>query len=179
MQIDPNSQIIHYDDRPVFNFRNSNPNASEIIVTNQTGLRPLTFMGKFIPHVQIEADQAELQALLIADSHPSTTDYEINQHHQIYQVITEALSTSELYIKLRTNQVKLSDLNARERTVVMMAAEGVPNKTIARRLNVSVKTIEHCRRKAYSKLDVTCSAEVASLVTFGRFFAALDANASS
>ena len=100
-------------------------------------------------------------------------------HDALHAVVKEALSTSGLYIKLRSNQTKLSGLNARERTVVTLAADGVPNKTIARRLNVSVKTIEHCRRKAYSKLDVTCSAEIASLITFDRFFAAIGSNSTA
>lgn len=177
LQIEQDSQIIQYGDRPIFNFRDLKPNVREIILSNQPGIKPVTFMGKYIPSVQISPAHFPTCTLDISNGILPNSDP--NAYDGMRTVIKEALSTSELFIKLRSNQTKLADLNARERTVVMLAAEGVPNKTIARRLNVSVKTIEHCRRKAYSKLDVTCSAEVASLVTFDRFFAALSCHSAA
>ena len=84
--------------------------------------------------------------------------------------LAEAFASARLYQKLRASTARLSTLNERERRVVLLASEGVPNKSIARRLDVSVKTVEKSRRNAYNKLLVNSSAEVASLVTFGRFF---------
>lgn len=88
----------------------------------------------------------------------------------IVRHLPEAFASARLYQKLRASAARLSTLNERERRVVLLASEGVPNKSIARRLDVSVKTVEKSRRNAYSKLLVNSSAEVASLVTFGRFF---------
>ena len=89
-------------------------------------------------------------------------------------LLSDAIGTARLFLRLSSGIKKIVDLDDRERTVVMLAADGVPNKSIASRLDVSVKTIEHCRRKAYKKLDVNNSAEVASLITFGKFFSMYD-----
>ena len=63
-----------------------------------------------------------------------------------------------------------SNLSERELAIVSMATDGVPNKTMARRLEVSIKTIEKNRRTAYEKLKISSSAEMAALVTFRRYF---------
>lgn len=62
------------------------------------------------------------------------------------------------------------NLSERELAIVSMATDGVPNKSMARRLEVSIKTIEKNRRTAYEKLKITSSAEMAALVTFRRYF---------
>lgn len=62
------------------------------------------------------------------------------------------------------------ELSERELAIVSMATDGVPNKSMARRLEVSIKTIEKNRRSAYTKLKITNSAEMAALVTFRRYF---------
>lgn len=61
-------------------------------------------------------------------------------------------------------------LSKRELAIVSMATDGVPNKSMARRLEVSIKTIEKNRRSAYEKLKISCSAEMAALITFRRYF---------
>lgn len=62
------------------------------------------------------------------------------------------------------------NLTERELAIVSMATDGVPNKSMARRLEVSIKTIEKNRRTAYGKLHVSSGAEMAALVTFRRYF---------
>lgn len=62
------------------------------------------------------------------------------------------------------------NLSERELAIVSMATDGVPNKSMARRLEVSIKTIEKNRRTAYEKLKIGSSAEMAALVTFRRYF---------
>ena len=61
-------------------------------------------------------------------------------------------------------------LSERELAIVSMATDGVPNKSMARRLEVSIKTIEKNRRTAYEKPKISSSAEMAALVTFRRYF---------
>ncbi len=63
-----------------------------------------------------------------------------------------------------------SNLTERELAIVSMATDGLPNKSMARRLEVSIKTIEKNRRSAYEKLKISSSAEMAALVTFRRYF---------
>ena len=63
-----------------------------------------------------------------------------------------------------------ANLSERELAIVSMATDGVPNKSMARRLEVSIKTLEKNRRTAYEKLKIASSAEMAALVTFRRYF---------
>jgi DNA-binding NarL/FixJ family response regulator len=51
-------------------------------------------------------------------------------------------------------------LTMREREIVQLIAEGNSNKTIARSLNISVKTVETHRSTAMRKLDMHSSAEL-------------------
>lgn len=51
-------------------------------------------------------------------------------------------------------------LSPREREVLQLIAEGVNTKTIASRLNVSVKTVETHRRNIMEKLDIYSVAEL-------------------
>lgn len=89
-------------------------------------------------------------------------------------VLEEAIASATLFKKLLSGLKRFSELNERENAVMSLAASGTPNKTIAKRLNVSVKTIEQSRRNAYSKLGIKSSAEVGSLVTFKTFFEFFD-----
>ena len=86
--------------------------------------------------------------------------------------ISRALRLAIQFNSLSSKAGKLDTLADREKQIIAMASEGIPNKTIAVRLGISIKTVEKNRRKAYSKLSVTSTAEMACLVTFGKFFAA-------
>jgi DNA-binding CsgD family transcriptional regulator len=93
---------------------------------------------------------------------------------EIKPYLQEAIAAATLFKKLSLRMQRMSQLNDREKSVLSMAAQGVPNKTIAKRLNVSIKTIEQCRRNAYSKLGITSAAEVGSLLTFNKVFTFFD-----
>ena len=102
----------------------------------------------------------------------SPIDFESDKPVYIGQIkphLQEAIAAARLFLKLKSNASRMATLTNRERRVVVLAADGIPNKSIAKRLDVSVKTIEKIRRNAYLKLSVKSSAEVASLVTFNRF----------
>jgi DNA-binding CsgD family transcriptional regulator len=55
-------------------------------------------------------------------------------------------------------------LTAREREIVMLAASGLPNRLIAQRLVVSVRTVEGHLYRACRKLGVNDRAELSSVV---------------
>ena len=62
---------------------------------------------------------------------------------------------------------QLSELSDRERRIVHLAAEGAPNKQIAKIIGLSVKSIERIRRDAYRKLGVRSTAEMTRVVLLG------------
>ncbi|MFT5303281.1 MAG: DNA-binding NarL/FixJ family response regulator [Mariniblastus sp.] len=87
----------------------------------------------------------------------------------VLEAIQQAINSSTHYQSLKSRATRLGTLVERERKIIALASEGVPNKTIAVRLGISIKTVEKNRRNAYAKLAVSSTAEMASLVTFGRF----------
>ncbi len=84
-------------------------------------------------------------------------------------VIDRAMRLADDFYELQKNTSRFRSLSTREVEIIRLATEGVPNKSIARRLDVSVKTVEKNRRNAYIKLRVSTAAEMATLVTFQRF----------
>lgn len=63
----------------------------------------------------------------------------------------------------------IAKLTAREREAVAILMDGVPNKEVAHRLGLSVRTIEMHRANALAKLKVKSIAEVVKLVALGGY----------
>lgn len=61
-------------------------------------------------------------------------------------------------------------LPERQRKIVQYVVEGAPNKQIATRLKVSIKTIERERQKAYRQLGVRSTAEMTRVVILGGLY---------
>lgn len=128
---------------------------------------PMTCKKSYLPIVYIPADGQQDATIFRGNR--------IDSAHSVFianikSQMNESIATAILYRKLFSSLENLQNLNERENSVLSLAAEGVPNKTIARRLNVSIKTIEQCRRQAYQKLGIKSAAEVGSIVTFNKFF---------
>ncbi|MEM7452711.1 MAG: helix-turn-helix transcriptional regulator [Planctomycetota bacterium] len=87
----------------------------------------------------------------------------------IQDSIDRALELSGQYVRYSSQVERFRLLNDREVNILRLAAVGLPNKSIARRLDISIKTVEKNRRNAYEKLDISSAAEMASLVTFQKF----------
>ncbi len=62
---------------------------------------------------------------------------------------------------------RIERLAKRERETITILMEGVPNKEVAHRLGLSVRTVEMHRAKALAKLNVKSIAEVVRLATIG------------
>ena len=60
---------------------------------------------------------------------------------------------------------RLLKLTRRERQVLMLALSSMPNKTIAKELNISVRTIEGHRAQIFLKLDINSLIELAQQAT--------------
>ena len=61
-------------------------------------------------------------------------------------------------------QVKLTDLTERERDVMRLVVEGLPNKLIADQLDISVRTVEVHRARVFDKMNVKSAVELANLL---------------
>ncbi|MEY4884159.1 MAG: hypothetical protein RIS34_2013 [Pseudomonadota bacterium] len=59
---------------------------------------------------------------------------------------------------------KLSELTERERGVMRLVVEGLPNKLIADQLDISVRTVEVHRARVFDKMDVKSAVELANLL---------------
>ena len=61
-------------------------------------------------------------------------------------------------------QGRLTELTDRERDVMRLVVEGLPNKLIADQLDISVRTVEVHRARVFDKMDVRSAVELANLL---------------
>jgi two-component system response regulator DctR len=61
-------------------------------------------------------------------------------------------------------QARLTDLTDRERAVMRLVVEGLPNKLIADQLEISVRTVEVHRSRVFDKMEVKSAVELANLL---------------
>lgn len=66
------------------------------------------------------------------------------------------------YISVRD---RLASLTPREKEIMDLVVDGLPSKTIARRLDISHKTVEVHRSNITKRMNVRCVAELVKLVT--------------
>ena len=82
--------------------------------------------------------------------------------------IEQALGVSARAFEARRSnsnlQVKLTDLTERERDVMRLVVEGLPNKLIADQLDISVRTVEVHRARVFDKMEVKSAVELANLL---------------
>ena len=143
------------------------PGSLQIVVSDNPNITDdIRSAGLTIPAIALARGEANHR------SSPFSFSQVVDVHDTSIMVETfkNAYRLAEQYIRLRDRTPRLATLADRERKIIALASEGVPNKTIASQLGISVKTVEKNRRNAYLKLSVTSTAEMASLVTFGRFF---------
>jgi two-component system response regulator DctR len=62
----------------------------------------------------------------------------------------------------RSVQQRLDGLTERERDVMHLVIEGLPNKLVADRLNISVRTVEVHRSRVFDKMGVKSAVELAN-----------------
>ncbi|PYE78157.1 LuxR family two component transcriptional regulator [Xylophilus ampelinus] len=61
-------------------------------------------------------------------------------------------------------KARMTDLTERERDVMRLVVEGLPNKLIADQLDISVRTVEVHRARVFDKMDVKSAVELANLL---------------
>ena len=82
--------------------------------------------------------------------------------------VEQALGLSRTRLSERTRlqqpQHRLSELTERERDVMRLVVEGLPNKLIADQLDISVRTVEVHRARVFDKMDVKSAVELVNLM---------------
>jgi two-component system, LuxR family, response regulator DctR len=82
--------------------------------------------------------------------------------------IEEALAKSALALKARQSREllerRLLELTERERDVMRLVVEGLPNKLIADQLAISVRTVEVHRARVFEKMEIKSAVELANLL---------------
>jgi two-component system response regulator DctR len=82
--------------------------------------------------------------------------------------VEQALLLSHEHLKTRTQQAflqsRLGELTERERDVMRLVVEGLPNKLIADQLDISVRTVEVHRSRVFDKMEVKSAVELANLL---------------
>ena len=88
--------------------------------------------------------------------------------NQLVNRIEAALEQSAAYLEASKakHQVKdrLAELTDRERDVMRLVVEGLPNKLIADQLDISVRTVEVHRARLFDKMQVKSAVELANLL---------------
>ncbi|GHC79314.1 DNA-binding response regulator [Pseudorhodoferax aquiterrae] len=82
--------------------------------------------------------------------------------------IEQALVQSARVLQARQHETllrtRLTELTERERDVMRLVVEGMPNKLIADQLEISVRTVEVHRARVFDKMEVKSAVELANLL---------------
>ena len=82
--------------------------------------------------------------------------------------VEHALAQSQACLEARQRTGRLlerqGELTERERAVMGLVLQGLPNKLIADRLNISVRTVEVHRARVFEKMEVKSAVELANLL---------------
>ena len=82
--------------------------------------------------------------------------------------IEQALARSREHLQAQRERDvlrrRLAELTERERDVMGLVIEGLPNKLIADQLDISVRTVEVHRARVFDKMDVKSAVELANLL---------------
>jgi two-component system response regulator DctR len=83
---------------------------------------------------------------------------------RIEQALLRSAQTQAALKSKKTLQQNLSELTERERDVMRLVVEGLPNKLIADQLDISVRTVEVHRARVFDKMAVKSAVELANLM---------------
>ncbi len=83
---------------------------------------------------------------------------------RIEQALVRSAHTQQSLRTKQNLQHNLADLTERERDVMHLVVEGLPNKLIADQLDISVRTVEVHRARVFDKMNVKSAVELANLL---------------
>lgn len=117
------------------------------LLRNESG----SVIGAVINFADVSPAQKHLSDGLLNNPSASADGRETHDHQDSYQ---KWIVQRELALK------KMAKLSRREAQVVALVSDGLPNKSIAHELDISVKTIEKHRANATRKLGISSTAEM-------------------
>jgi two-component system response regulator DctR len=82
----------------------------------------------------------------------------------VEQALARSAQTQATQRTKQSLQHNLADLTERERDVMHLVVEGLPNKLIADQLDISVRTVEVHRARVFDKMNVKSAVELANLL---------------
>lgn len=85
----------------------------------------------------------------------------VDRVEQALALSQERLAHRQTLMRL---QVRLLELTERERDVMQLVVQGLPNKLIADQLDISVRTVEVHRARVFDKMDVKSAVELVKLM---------------
>jgi two-component system response regulator DctR len=83
---------------------------------------------------------------------------------RIEQALAQSASTLSALRNSTLLRERLDELTERERSVMGLVVEGLPNKLIADQLDISVRTVEVHRARVFDKMEVKSAVELANLL---------------
>jgi len=83
---------------------------------------------------------------------------------RIEQALQRSAATLQTVKAKQSRQQNLAELTERERDVMRLVVEGLPNKLIADQLDISVRTVEVHRARVFDKMAVKSAVELANLL---------------
>ena len=83
---------------------------------------------------------------------------------RVEQALAQSKTVLQAHQKTDILQVRQGELTERERAVMALVVEGLPNKLIADRLDISVRTVEVHRARVFEKMEVKSAVELVNLL---------------
>jgi two-component system, LuxR family, response regulator DctR len=83
---------------------------------------------------------------------------------RIEQALAQSAEVVSAHKRAALLHMRLAELTERERDVMGLVIEGLPNKLIADRLDISVRTVEVHRARVFDKMEVKSAVELANLL---------------
>ena len=83
---------------------------------------------------------------------------------RIEQALAHSAAALAQHNESSSLQARLDGLTERERSVMRLVVEGLPNKLVADQLDISVRTVEVHRARVFEKMGVKSAVELANLL---------------
>ncbi|HKB54089.1 MAG TPA: LuxR C-terminal-related transcriptional regulator, partial [Ramlibacter sp.] len=83
---------------------------------------------------------------------------------RVEEAIRQSLQVLRTRDEQRVLEARLTELTDRERDVMRLVVEGLPNKLIADQLDISVRTVEVHRARVFDKMAVKSAVELANML---------------
>ena len=83
---------------------------------------------------------------------------------RVEQALVQSAQVIAQRSQLRSVQQRLESLTDRERDVMALVVDGLPNKLVADQLNISVRTVEVHRSRVFDKMGVKSAVELANVL---------------